>query len=123
MGRKQILLRRWLSYAVALHQPGRPSRLLKMTEIRLYGRGVVGVARTTERRVAAAEFLQWWRTADANVKHVALATVVDEYRREQLAERADEAHLRRAVDDLCRGLGLELPLSRMAANTYRQALG
>ena len=39
-GRKQILLRRWLSYAVALHHPGLPSRLLKMTEIRLYGRGV-----------------------------------------------------------------------------------
>ena len=123
IGRKQILLRRWLSYGVALHHPGLPSRLLKMTEIRLYGRGVVGVARTSERQVAVAEFLQWWRTADANVKHMILATLVDQYRREQLADRADEARRRRAVDDLCRSLGLELPLSRMAANTYRQALG
>ena len=122
-GRKQILLRRWLSYAVALHHPGLPSRLLKMTEIRLYGRGVVGVPRTSEREIAVAEFLQWWRTAEVNVKHVALATVVDQYGREQLAERTDEARRRRAVDDLCRGLGLELALSRIAANTYRQALG
>ena len=55
IGRKRILLRRWLSYAVALHHPGLPSRLLKMTQIRLYSRGVVGVARTTERQVAVAE--------------------------------------------------------------------
>ena len=56
IGRKRILLRRWLSYAVALYHPGLPSRLLKMTEIRLYSRGVVGVARTTEREIAVAEF-------------------------------------------------------------------
>ena len=123
IGRKRILLRRWLSYAVALHHPGLPSRLLKMTQIRLYSRGVVGVARTTERQVAVAEFLQWWRTAEVNVKHVALATVVDQYRREQLADFADGARRRRAVDDLCRGLALELPLSRMSGNTYRQVLG
>ena len=121
--RKRILLRRWLSYAVALHHPGLPSRLLKMTEIRLYGRGVVGVARTTERQVAVAEFMRWWRTADVNVRHLVLATVVDKYRRDQLAQRADEAHRRRAVDDICRALGLELTLSRVAANTYRQVLG
>ncbi len=124
MERKQNLLRRWLSYAVALHQPGLPSRLLKMTEIRLYGgRGVVGAAGTAERHAAVAEFLNWWRTADANVRHVALATLIDQYRREQLAGRADEARRRRAVDDFCRGLGLELALRSMAANTYRQALG
>ena len=124
MERKQNLLRRWLSYAVALHQPGLPSRLLKMTEIRLYGgRGVVGAAGTAERHAAVAEFLNWWRTADANVRHVALATLIDQYRREQLAGRADEARRRRAVDDFCRGLGLELALHSMAANTYRQALG
>ena len=57
------------------------------------------------------------------MKHVALATVVDQYRREQLADFADEARRRRAVDDLCRGLALELPLSRMSGNTYRQVLG
>ena len=124
MQRKQNLLRRWLSYAVALHQPGLPSRLLKMTAIRLYGRrGVVGAAGTAERHAAVAEFLHWWRTADANVRHVALATLVDQYRREQLAGCADEARRRRAVDDFCRGLGLELALRSMAANTYRQALG
>ena len=123
IGRKQILLRRWLSYAVSLYHPGLPSRLLRMTEIRLYSRGVVGVARTTEREIVVAEFLQWWRMADAKVKHVALATVVEHYGREQLAECADETHRRRAVDDFCRGLGLELSLSRIAANTYRQALG
>ena len=123
IGRKQTLLRRWLSYAVALHHPGLPSRLLKMTQIRLYSRGVVGIARTTERQVAVAEFLRWWRTAEVNVKHVALATVVDQYQRDQLADFADEARRRRAVDDLCRGLGLELSLSRMSGNTYRQVLG
>ena len=124
MQRKHNLLRRWLSYAVALHQPGLPSRLLKMTAIRLYGRrGVVGAAGTAERHAAVAEFLHWWRTADANVRHVALATLVDQYRREQLAGCADEARRRRAVDDFCRGLGLELALRSMAANTYRQALG
>ena len=64
MERKQNLLRRWLSYAVALHQPGLPSRLLKMTEIRLYGgHDVVGAAGTAERHAAVAEFLHWWRTA------------------------------------------------------------
>ena len=124
MQRKQNLLRRWLSYAVALHQPGLPSRLLKMTAIRLYGgRDVVGAAGTAERHAAVAEFLHWWRTADTNVRHVALATLIDQYRREQLAGCADEARRRRAVDDFCRGLGLELALRSMAANTYRQALG
>ena len=123
MPHRTTLLRRHLSYALALHHPPLLLWLKKERPIRLYNRGMVSEEMTRERREAAEHFLAVLRHKNAEgISFLALGSYVEDYTEEYLVDPPDAAIRRRAIDDLSRALGLEIELQTVECRTYGQVI-
>jgi len=123
MPHRTTLLRRHLSYALALHHPALLLWLREARVIRLYSRGTVSEEMTRERRDAAEHFLAVLRDKNAEgISFLALGPYLEDYTEEYLVDPPDAAMRRRAIDDLCRALGLEIELQTVERRTYGQII-
>ena len=119
--RKAVILRRHLSYALALYHPAMLRTLLNLSEIRLYNRGAVKKDIGPQRREAAQRFVSVFRSRIVHgVSYITIAAWIHEYRLE--SGTADTAPCERAVEDLLRALALEIDLNTIVRNTYDHVL-
>ena len=117
--RKATILRRHLSYALALFHPPMVSTLLGLSELRLYSRGRITANAGSSRLAAAELFVHTLRGHSSDgLSYVTVAA----FRRHYDDERADDesGERRRAVTDLLRAVGMEIEIGAIGRTTYDQ---
>ena len=122
--RKTKILRRHLSYALALYHPVISRKLLEVSAIRLYTRGRIKGDVMPYRREAAERFVESFRNQISHgISYVSLAPFIEQHQLKQPTGEADAANSERAIGDLLRALALESDLRSVLRSTYEQALG
>ena len=119
--RKVVILRRHLSYALALFHPPIANVLLNLSEFRLYSRGTITERVRDSRLAAAKRFTRALAQHSSDqIRYVTVAAFLHQYDLDQANSELPAD--RRAAKDLLRAVALGIEIGGISRTTYDQVL-
>jgi len=118
--RKAGLLRKWLSYALSLFQPGMPKELSKLDQPVFYFRGKIFTEVTEEKRKAVEHFLEVLRSEP--ITYMSVAVFMKNYRRHYLETEVEKEQKEEALASFLRAVGCTIDIRKISKKTYQQCL-